>query len=445
MRILFDQSVHDHRNQGNNALLEVARDRFRMFLPDAHFDAISISPYFCRVYLNDIHPVDPINFVEHKGRFDLFFKLIPKLIWRLIFEMRELVKVRGDTKLNSNEVSGILEETGSETSPKQQIIDAEVVNVTISEDEFVDLYPNVGQYDLYIPTGGGYLCDSDKRFIFPLFDRLEAAHAKGVLTAMVGQGIGPLDDPELRKRASEVLPKLDYLLVREETLTRPLLDALGVPSEKVLMTGDDAIELAYLARSKKLGVGIGLSLRVAAYTDFNRRHINAIRPAIFKAAEKYGAKLISAPIDANDADKDYIAELMKGYNQTSSNWWKFESTSSIINRIGQCRIMITGTFHGAVFAISQGIPVIGLANSVEYRNKLAGLATEFGSDGCRILDLKDDNLEDNLLKAIDLAWSSAEQLRPLLLEKAKRQIDMGHSAYQKIFSLVDAKKKSIIR
>jgi polysaccharide pyruvyl transferase WcaK-like protein len=56
---------------------------------------------------------------------------------------------------------------------------------------------------------------------------------------------------------------------------------------------------------------------------------------------------------------------MQGYRLTSSSWRKFESASAIIDRISHCRIMITGTFHGAVFALSQGIPVIGLANSVE--------------------------------------------------------------------------------
>jgi colanic acid/amylovoran biosynthesis protein len=429
MRILFDQSVHDHRNRGNNSLLEVTRDRFRQFWSDARFDVISNSPYFCRAYLEDVRPVDPVHFTERRGRFALIFQLVPKPIWRLVFELREA--------LNRN---GGLQAKGMDEESKEAGSGSSEAEPARSGERAVDLYPNIAQYDMYVPTGGGYLCDSDKRFLFPLFDRLEAAQARGVLTVMVGQGIGPLEDAELRKRAGEVLPKLDYLLIREEKLTRPLLDSLGVPPEKVLMTGDDAIEPAYRARKEGLGNGIGLSLRVAAYTDFNRAHIHAIRPVILAAAEKYKAELVSAPIDSNDADKEYVAELMQGYGRTSSSWGKFESTSAIIERISRCRIMITGTFHGAVFAISQGIPVIGLANSVEYRNKISGLAAEFGAEGCQVLMLKDENLEENLRKAIEFAWSSAERLRPQLLEAAQRQIKMGHDAYQKIFSLVEAKR-----
>jgi colanic acid/amylovoran biosynthesis protein len=440
MRILFDQSVHDHRNRGNNSLLEVTRDRFRKFWPDARFDVISDSPYFCKVYMEDVHPVDPLTFTEYRGRFDWISKFVPNTIWRLIFETRELLKQISGLRLTSKNARRIFRDShkgGTTQQPGSQISEDEPAQ---SEKRIADLQAKFSNYDLYVLTGGGYLCDSDKRFLFPLFDRLKAAQAQNVPTFMVGQGIGPLEDLELLQLAREVLPKLDCLLIREENLTRPLLTCLGVPSEKVLMTGDDAIEPAYLARKDQIGNGIGLSLRVAAYTNFNQSHIAAIRPTILTAARKYRAELISAPIDANDADKEYVSELMKGYSRTSSSWRNFESTSGIIKRIGRCRIMITGTFHGAVFAISQGIPVIGLANSTEYRNKLYGLAAEFGTDGCQIIMLQDENLEENLMKAIDFAWASAERLRFQLLKNAKRQIDLSHAAYQRIYSLVELKR-----
>ena len=435
MRILLDQAVHDHRNRGNNSLLEVTRDRFRELWPDAVFDVISNSPYFCKIFLEDVHPVDQRTFTEYQGRFDRISKYVPNPIWRLVFEGRELLKQKGGLELTSQDARRVFgRSNGSEWSQQPDSQSSASGQVIVGEST-ADPYASIAQYDLYVPTGGGYLCDSDKRFLIPLFDRLEAAQNRGVLTFMVGQGIGPLEDPELLKRAGDVLPKLDYLLVREEKLTRPLLNSLGVPPERVLMTGDDAIEPAYLVRKVKLGQGIGLSLRVAKYTDFNQSHIDAIRPAILSAAEKYNAELVSAPIDSNDADKEYVAELMKGYGRTSSSWRKFESTTAVIRRISRCRIMVTGTFHGAVFALSQGIPVIGLANSIEYRNKLFGLATEFGAQGCQILMLKDEDLAENLRKAIDFAWSSAESLRPQLLDAAERQIDLGYSAYHKIFSL----------
>jgi colanic acid/amylovoran biosynthesis protein len=302
-----------------------------------------------------------------------------------------------------------------------------------------ELYSQIANYDLYILTGGGYMCDFDKRFLFPMFDRIEAAIAHGVPVVMVGQGIGPMEDYALLERAGQALPLIDYLMIREERVARPLLNSLNVLPHKVIMTGDDAIELAYQARTNKPGTGIGLSLRVAAYTQVNEKHLAAIRPVVLQAAKKYGAELIAAPIDVNEADINYIQEIMRGHNRGSSGWQKFESTSEIIRRISRCRVMIGGTFHGAVFALGQGIPVIALAKSVEYYNKLAGLTAEFGQEGCQVIDLKEKNLQEKLAEAIDFAWLSAEELRPQLLQQAKRQIELGHAAYQKIFDLVKTK------
>jgi colanic acid/amylovoran biosynthesis protein len=250
-----------------------------------------------------------------------------------------------------------------------------------------------------------------------------------------------MQDAELLARARQVLPHVDYIMIREERVARPLLDSLNVPRDKVIMTGDDAIELAYQARSNRQGNGIGLSLRIAGYTEVNEEHVQAIRPVVLQAANKHDAELIAAPIDANEADINYIQAIIQGYDKTSSSWRKFETTSEIIKRISRCRVMISGTFHGAVFAISQGIPVVALAKSVEYHNKVAGLAAEFGEQGCQIVHLNDRNLEAKLAEAIDFAWSSAEQLRPELLDAAKRQVDLGYAAYQRIFDLVETRSQ----
>ena len=46
----------------------------------------------------------------------------------------------------------------------------------------------------------------------------------------------------------------------------------------------------------------------------------------------------------------------------------------VIERVGECRVVVTGSYHGAVFALAQGIPVVALVKSPYYVNKMAGLA-----------------------------------------------------------------------
>lgn len=446
MRILLDQAVHDHRNNGNNSLLEVALNRLRKFWPETSFEVISISPHFCRVYLPGTHPVYPHNFEIASG-LETLHRFMPRPLWQLLFELRERLHSQTKFAFTSQGLRSLLSwfRRGKQQTDLEVSLETgtDIVTESVETSQSpAELYSKIAHYDLYIPTGGGYMCDSDKRFLFQMFDRIEAAVAHSVPVVMVGQGIGPMEDPDLLKRAREVLPLIDYIMIREEHIARPLLDSLNVAQYKVIMTGDDAIELGYQARSNKLGTGIGLSLRVATYTQVNEKHIEAIRPIVLKAAKKYNAELIAAPIDVNEADMNYIEEIMKGHNKISSGWQKFETTSDVIKRISRCRVMIAGTFHGAVFALSQGIPVVALAKSVEYHNKLSGLTTEFGEKGCQVIDLNDKNLQEKLADAIDLAWSSADKLRPHLLEQAKRQIDLGYTAYQKIYDLVETKRQA---
>ena len=100
-------------------------------------------------------------------------------------------------------------------------------------------------------------------------------------------------------------------------------------------------------------------------------------------------------------------------------------------------MVVSATFHAAVFALSQGIPVVALANSTTYESKLMGLANEFGS-GCLVVLLDDKQLKEKLTDAIETVWQSAEQIRPHLLQAASRQIEAGQAVYQRIFELVES-------
>jgi polysaccharide pyruvyl transferase WcaK-like protein len=437
MRILFDQSVHDHRNLGNNSLLQVALERFRSYWPDASYHVISSSPHLCQAYFPGTIPVTPECFQEKRSKIGTLLKIVPKQNWWYLFELREAINGIKNSYGSSKRLRKFSASRASQVPDGNAIVKYPEVGDPASNHSSLEPLNRIAEYDLYSPTGGGYMCDSDKPRLLQVFDRIEAAKIHGVPVVMLGQGVGPMEDPEVLQRAREILPDIDYLMVREERLTRPLLNSLNVPSSKVIMTGDDAIELAYRGRADKLGTGIGISVRVAHYTGLSQDRLHALREVIVRQALKYNADLIAAPTDVNDDDKSYIDVITKYYPKTFSGWRKFEVPEEIIKRINRCRIMISGTFHGAVFALAQGIPVVALAETEEYLNKLSGLTAEFGEDGCQIIHLSDQDMEQKLVEKIDFAWSSAEKLRPQLLENAIRQIDLGVGAYQKIFDLVN--------
>lgn len=445
MRILLDQAEHTLRNKGNNALLEAAMGRLRIFWPDASFDLVTIAPNLAKMYYPDVQPVSPFDLHQYQSRFDPIQKLVPSSVKWSIFELREEMWHRRSSSAQAEAANLEKKLVSDGDNLPSQVEVSDVLDENEVADDFRErqaLREAISVYDLYVATGGGYMCDHDAS-LPGLFDRLEAAIAGGVPTVMVGQGVGPMVDRELLERAREILPHLDLICYRNQRLGRPLLDSLGVPPERMVMTGDDAIELAYNARPASLGTGIGVSLRLSAYTQIGRQHIDNIRTIVHRAATERKAQLVAVPISSahHESDVTHIKQLLAGYDDVAGSWRKLDTPLEAIKKAGRCRLMITGTYHGAIFSLAQGIPVIGLAKSVEYFNKLAELTDEFGP-GCQVLRLDEQQIIDYLTTAIDKAWSSAEEFRPELLGAAARQIECQHSAYQRIYDLVMARKNA---
>ncbi len=112
-----------------------------------------------------------------------------------------------------------------------------------------------------------------------------------------------------------------------------------------------------------------------------------------------------------------------------------QTPRDVIRRVGNCRLVVTGSYHGAVFALSQGIPVVAIVKSRYYLHKMAGVAHEFGT-GCHILNLDEDDVSTRLSEAISRAWAEADGVREPLLQAAVDQIRRGRSAYARLRDLV---------
>ena len=89
-----------------------------------------------------------------------------------------------------------------------------------------------------------------------------------------------------------------------------------------------------------------------------------------------------------------------------------------------------GSYHGAVFALAQGIPVVALSASRYYDAKLQGLADLFPG-GCIVLSMDAPDLAERLAAAVAAAWDSADERRPALLAAAEQQIAASQRAYER--------------
>lgn len=290
--------------------------------------------------------------------------------------------------------------------------------------------------DLLLLSGGGYITDVFPGQAWSALERMYAAIDEGIPFALFGQGIGPLRDPSLIGAAMRVLPRAELIALREGAVSPDLLEKLGVLSERIIVTGDDSVEAAYRARKPDLGNLVGVNLRVAGYTGMRISDVDEIRGPLHRAVQQIGAKLTSLPVcivdSVESASDATVATRLLDVRENKIP----STTAELIARVGTCRIIVTGSYHAGVFALSQGIPAVCVFNCEYYKTKFRGLARQFRG-GCTVLDKSSSDFTERLVDSIVGAWENAEGRRPALLEAAREQVEMAEIAYNALWQRIN--------
>jgi polysaccharide pyruvyl transferase WcaK-like protein len=431
MRILVDNAGYLLQNLGDVAMLQVAVRRLRRLWPEASIEVLTDRPERLAEFCPGVRPLSGY------GRY-LWFKDggIFRGLGRLTPTAERGVRCRYPTLATSL----------MKTRHRRRRADAGEIYA------FLDALRGA---DLHVATGGGYITDAFEYHAMRALDTIRIVKRRGKPAVIVGQGLGPIRSPALRANATAALPMVDLIALREHRAAAPLLDRLGVDAARVVTTGDDAIELSYDARDTDLGAGIGVNLRVAFYAEVDRTVIERARAALHDAGEAYGVPLLPVPIShvEGESDVETLRLLLAGVEaecggsecayapppgplpDAADGGSRLVTPLDVIRQVGRCRLVVTGSYHAGVFALSQGIPVVALARSAYYRDKFLGLADQF-SVGCEVIRLDDDTLRSKLRHAIDHTWRTAENVRPHLLRAAARQIELGHATYRRLCELV---------
>lgn len=293
--------------------------------------------------------------------------------------------------------------------------------------------------DLVVASGMGMVNDEFCNRSLQMLATLQMANERGIPTAMLCQGIGPVSDLGLLSAMRKVLPKVNVISLREGVHGPQVLKAIDFPSDRVVIAGDDGLQLAFEHRVSAFGNSIGVNLRVAEYSQIEGNIVSAIRLALERVAAKLKTSFIPVPIlFRDDSDFKTAAALVSGYEDRSCGP-PVMTPLDVVQRVGRCRVMVTGSYHGAVFALGQGIPAIAVAKSPYYLGKFKGLKEQFG-DGCQLIDWSDHVETEECVSAIDRAWTSAVELRPRLLECAEDRIRNATDAYCRLHASVSCCK-----
>ena len=403
VRVLVQTGSNDLDNLGDLAMLEVLIERIRERQTDVSFSVFARDPDKVRSLGREVKQIA----VEQKGE------------WAMA----------RSAYLGARSLAPSIDSTIRRRFPSlyQSLIRSKARSLANAE--------TVGSADMLVVSGGGFLTDVFPGQAWPVFERLRVAIESRIPFALMGQGIGPMRDPLLVAAAKSTLPLADLIAVREPLYSVPLLVELGVSHDRILVTGDDAIEPAYRARCETLGLNIGVNLRVANYAGTTGANTATIRSTLHTIAVRNSARLIALPVcvadSADTASDTTIIQTMLRSGDVPVVDETPVTTASLIERFADCRVVVTGSYHAAVFALAQGSPAVCLFRSEYYEMKFRGLRAQFG-EGCELVDMTDAGFEVKLENAVESMWLAAETVRPRLLAAAQRQIEDGHRAYDRL-------------
>lgn len=270
-------------------------------------------------------------------------------------------------------------------------------------------------------------------------ETLRLGIALGKATAMVGLGIAPGQAEEVVEKARQVLSGVDCFGVREGNTSVRFLNKVGVPSGNVVVTGDDAIELAYRCRRPALGELLGVNLRIQPSSGVAWSEVQELKEAVQGAGRDLGAGLLGLPGARDVPDVEVLRAILDGYQGKAQFVEQVETPSQIVQEVAKCRTVVTGAYHVAVFALSQGIPSVCVAKSEYFLDKLQGLAAQFGP-GCDVIDLNQPGWGERINSAIHAQWAGAEAGRAHLLKRAHDQVTLSRGIYDRLDKILAARR-----
>lgn len=424
------KGITEYGNVGDVSMLQVAVERLHKLFPNARIEVLTDSAEELARFCPTACPLDNFGKALWFGDGVLlgrYTALAPRWLVDVLVKCKRAVRSRFPKLLAAMVIRRL--------KHQNRLTDA---------DAFAAFARALRNADLLMICGAGGFYDGCQTWNLDVLDLVEAGIQENVPVVMLGQGFGPLTDPLVLKRCAEVLPHVNFITLRGNRGSRALLRSLGMAESKVETTGDEAVELAYEARSERLGQGLGINLRFAGSASTDDGDIKTISGVLRDFTMEHRVPLIPLPIAMHAYSRDdvTIKRLLSEIDQHSDGGKNLDSPLKVIRQAARCRVVVTGAYHAAVFALAQGIPVVGLAKSPYFSSKFLGLEDQFG-EGCQTILLNEPAVPQRLRSAIERAWQNADELCEPLRAAARKQIELSRNAYDNLRSLAAGARRSI--
>lgn len=289
----------------------------------------------------------------------------------------------------------------------------------------------IGRFHAVVVTGGGFITDSHWPHARRVFCTAEAAYATERPVVFFGQGVGPLQRRSRFLTAKQILCRAEFVGLREPKEGPQLLQHMELNRSRFAVTGDDALSLAHRSTPSLFGERLGFNIRKSGYSAID----DQVAARCFAALEKLQSELrvevqpIAITANPGESDVKTLEQMPTSIGRLSVN--DCLSPDNTVHRIGTCRVVITGSYHAAVFALGQGVSVVGLAANRYYQSKFEGLRKLFG-EACSIVALDATDFEARIQKHVHERWRAAPDCRQMLRRATTEQVAACNEAYAKL-------------
>ncbi|MEV7955317.1 polysaccharide pyruvyl transferase family protein [Streptomyces sp. NPDC088141] len=297
--------------------------------------------------------------------------------------------------------------------------------------------------DLVIATGGD-LHTSDYGVSTPYLRTLIAAQQRGIPTAMIGQSVGPFDDPTDAEAWLTVAARCRLLTVRESVSHRYLVNKLGLPEHRVRLSSDPAFLLPMATGERISAVlrPLGLTpddpyICLAPSQGITRfsaleeaQHVTALTRLATALVRTWKMPVVLIPHchDSRPHNDDRIltAHIAEAAGTPQVMALPGALTASDYKGVlSHAELVISERLHAAIGALSSGVPAIAIGHS----HKFNGVLAETYGDTVDVGDIhadvrgfaQDTTIIDRLVNDTDATGlrSTLRQRLPLIADRAR--------------------------
>jgi polysaccharide pyruvyl transferase WcaK-like protein len=224
-----------------------------------------------------------------------------------------------------------------------------------------------------------------------------------------GQTVGPLGvNGEHDKLAKEIIEGVDILTVRDRKYSREYIEKIGARPKKLVETMDDATHVKLdMVLPVRLPPVKKAAVNVTVYTYDTQPKAQAI-DAICHQLVCMGYLVLLVP--HHEWDLKALRELdVPGTQVIDTTGWHGITTKRLFS---ECEVVIGGRYHVVVFAMSAGIPCVGMAGNHYSWIKQHGFADQCGIGDRIVPPDKVTDVEFTMEKVREAAKSDRSYIVP---------------------------------